>query len=450
MSHARFGFALIALLSLASCGVTFTAQSVSKNNTSLDVTVVEMTPTTISTANSQPYTPLKLPAAFAATAGAGGSPRGLGALPQPPAVPNLTPPNALELRIPPKVETGSYLIGIGDVMLLATRATTSVVLQQTSGIGAAQSQTQGYTVRDDGAIAIPEVGAVAVAGLTIEQAEDRVFQRLVQNQIDPEFSLSISGFNSKHVSIGGAVTLPTVAPITMNPLRLEQAITAAGGFTLEDQTYALIRIYRDGTLYQIPLKDYFADPALQKIILVDGDSVYVDTAYDLSRAQAYYEQEINALDLRQRARSSALSELQAEISMRRAELDERRALFNERLELSAIKRDNVYLVGEVAEQALVPLPFEQKASLAEVLLQNGGISTVTGNPAQIYVLRADTNDNVAAYHLDARNAVNLTLATRFELHPNDIVFVKAQPITTWGRALQQALPILFNTGADRL
>jgi polysaccharide export outer membrane protein len=56
---------------------------------------------------------------------------------------------------------------------------------------------------------------------------------------------------------------------------------------------------------------------------------------------------------------------------------------------------------------------------------------------------------VTAYHLDARNAVNLVLATRFEMRPNDIVFVEEQPITKWNRALQQAFPTLLNTAAAR-
>ena len=203
----------------------------------------------------------------------------------------------MALRLPPEVQTLSYKIGIGDVVILATRAAGNSV-EQLTGLLAAQSQRQGYTVRDDGAIAIPEVGAVAIAGLTVEEAEDQVFQRLVQNQLDSEFSLEVAEFNSKRVSIGGAVRNAIIAPITLSALRLDQAITAAGGITLENNDYGVIRIYRDGTLYQIPLENYFLDQNLQKVTLTDGDSVYVDTAYDLTRAQTYYEQEINAMDLK--------------------------------------------------------------------------------------------------------------------------------------------------------
>ncbi|MFT6607452.1 MAG: polysaccharide export outer membrane protein [Halocynthiibacter sp.] len=433
------------VLSLSACGVSYTASTVSTQNTALDVTVVPVTPQAVSAANRSAYTPRSLPSAFFQTAGAGGSVRGLGAFPQEPDVPNLTPPAQMTLRVPPEIPAAPYEIGIGDVILLATRAGGNTV-EQLSGLLAAQSQRQGYTVRDDGAIAIPEVGAVPIAGLTVEEAEERVFRRLVQNQLDPEFSLEIAEFNSKRVSIGGAVGQSILAPIGLSPLRLDEVITAAGGITIKQQQYASIRIYRDGTLYQIPLENYFADQNLQKITLADGDSVYVDDAYDLTQAQSFYESKINVLDLRQRARSSALAELQAEILMRRNELEERRSTFNARLEAGAVDRDYVFLLGEVGKQARVPLPFENDISLAEVLLDAGGLSPATGNPSQIYVLRSDESSRVLAYHLDAQNVVNMTMATRFEMRPNDIVFIKAQPITTWGRALQQALPSLFNAG----
>lgn len=445
----RSAVALCAVLSLASCGVTYTPQTVSTKDTPLDVTVVSMSPSSIEVANRSSYTPRALPEEFFATAGMNGTVRGFGAFPEAPSVPNLSPPAEMALRLPPEVQTLSYKIGIGDVVILATRAAGNSV-EQLTGLLAAQSQRQGYTVRDDGAIAIPEVGAVAIAGLTVEEAEDQVFQRLVQNQLDSEFSLEVAEFNSKRVSIGGAVRNAIIAPITLSALRLDQAITAAGGITLENNDYGVIRIYRDGTLYQIPLDNYFSDQNLQKVTLTDGDSVYVDTAYDLTRAQTYYEQEINAMDLRQRARSNALSELETEIRLRRSELSERRDTFNARLAANAVVRDSVFLVGEVAKQTLVPLPFERDATLSEILFETGGFSTTTGNPAQIYVLRPGDEDQVTAYHLDATNIVNLTMASRMQMRPNDIIFVKAQPITTWGRALQQALPILLNSGADSI
>ena len=440
---------LASFVFLSGCGISYNSPEVGGTDAVYDVTVVSMTPVNVSRANTSSYTPKILPAAFSQTSGAGGAPRGLGSLPQAPEMHSETVPGALEFRPPPQIEPGAYKIGIGDVILLATRAPGGTV-EQLSGLLAAQSQRQGYTVRDDGAIAIPEVGAVPVEGLTIEEAEGRVFERLVQNQLDPEFSLEIADFNSKRVSIGGAVKQAQLIPITLNPLHLDEAITAAGGVMLTDDDYASILIYRDSTLYQIPMSVYYEDAAARKTVLTDGDSVFVDNAYDLAQAQAFYEQEIQALQLKQQARINALRELETEINLRRSELSERRSNFQSRLELGAIDQDYVYLAGEVAQQNRIALPFETKASLADVFYENGGLPTATGSPAHIYVLRANGDENLTAYHLNAQNVVNMTMATRFEMRPNDIIFVREQPITIWSRALQQAFGILVGAGVSRL
>jgi polysaccharide export outer membrane protein len=140
-----------------------------------------------------------------------------------------------------------------------------------------------------------------------------------------------------------------------------------------------------------------------------------------------------------------LAELQAEIDARRAALDEARDLFGTRLELGAEERDFVYLAGEVGDQGRFPLPFGRQASLADALFESDGFERGTGNPSQIYVLRApsDLSQPVTAWHLDARNAANFVLATQFELRPNDIIFIEEQPITRWNRAFQQFFPTVF-------
>ena len=72
---------------------------------------------------------------------------------------------------------------------------------------------------------------------------------------------------------------------------------------------------------------------------------------------------------------------------------------------------------------------------------------VTANPAEIYVLRGrpGLSPVVDAWRLDIRNAANMVLSTRFELRPNDIVFVAEQPVTRWGRVIDQISPSLISS-----
>lgn len=452
MSRNALGsLAVVGILLLGGCGIAYQSPSVNPLLSGSDskVRVLSITPESVIAANRSAYAPKQLPGAFFVTAGGGSTQRGAGAVPDP-VVSYQTRPNALQTRVPPAVPETPYAIGVGDVLLLATPRGGSTV-EQLTGLLAASNSRQGYTVQDDGAVAIPNVGRVQVAGRTLEEAENQLFQRLVENQIDPTFSLEVAEFNSKKVSIGGAVGQPAVAPITLTPLYLDAALSAAGGVTAEDLDYASVRIYRDGTIYQIPLRELYSNRSLARIQLVDGDAVFVDTAYELDRAQAYFEEQIRLAEFKQTARIAALNELQAEVSIRRGALSEERDNYMTRLELDSVERDYVYLTGEVDSQARYPLPFGKTASLADALYSNGGVPTETGNVREIYVLRGSPDPRefgaLTAWQLDGRNATNFLLATRFELRPNDVIFVAEQPVTKWGRVITQITPSLITSAA---
>jgi polysaccharide export outer membrane protein len=441
------------LLAFAGCGVIYTSPNVRAGNVDgAKVRVVPMTAETVIAANQSPFRPASLPAAFGQTSGTPGAMRGTGAIPEPVVSPE-TRPAAMETRVPPEAPGGPYRIGIGDVLVLATRAASNSV-EELSGLLAAQNRRQGYVVQDDGAISIPDVGRIRVAGETLDEANEMVFQALVENQIDPAFSLEVAEFNSQRVSIGGAVSNPTVIPIDLRPLYLDEALVHAGGVAAADIDYVTIRIYRDGTLYQVPLKELYSSRNLQRIRLVDGDSIFVDTTFQLDRAQAYFAQQLTLYNVRNSARSNAIQELNSEIALRRSVIEEQRGNFRNRLELDAVDRDYVYLAGEVRQQSRFPLPFEQRAVLADAMYEEGGIPTINGNVGQIYVIRGETDPRefagVTAWHLDAANAASLILATRFELRPNDIIFVAEQPVTSWNRALTQISPGVFNSTISSL
>lgn len=435
------------LVLLAGCGAVYHSPTIREGVVDgAKVRVIALTPETVLVANREPYSPQTLPAAFRSTAGTwGSSPGGAGALPDSPNLPE-SRPVSLEVRLPPTPADEPYRIGVGDVVLLATK-TGGDSVAELSGLLAAENRRQGYTVQDDGSIAIPDVGRVRIAGLTLEEAEAVVFQRLLERQIDPSFSLEVAEFNARKVSIGGAVVNPGVAPITLTPLTLDAAIAAAGGVAVADQATAVIRIYRDGTLYEVPVDAFLNTPAHQKIRLIDGDSVFVDTEYDLEKAQAYFQEQIRLVEVRQGARSSAMSILTQEVALRRAELAEQRSVFTDRLELGAEQRKYVYITGEVKAPGSWPLPYEQRASLAEALFSGGGVAARTGNPGQIYVLRGspDPRDfgGVTALHLDATTATGMMLATRLELRPDDVIFVAEQPVTRWNRVIDQISPSLI-------
>lgn len=431
---------------LASCGVVYHSTSVTPGISDMGkVRVLPLTAESVMTANAAPYQPRQLPAYFSQTAGLSGT-MATPIAPPAAAFDRISRPGTAETRLPPAINPGSYKIGVGDVVLLATPKSGSTV-EQLTGILAAQTARQGYTVQDDGTISIPSVGRVAIAGQNVEDAEAILFQRFLDTQIDPSFSLEIAEFRSKKIAVGGAVGAPGVVPVTLAPVYLDEAIAAAGGAQAVDADTTIVRLYRDGTLYQIPLDKIYENSSIGRIQLTAGDSVFVDSAYQLDKAAAYFEEQIKLADFKQAERQGQLTALQTEITLRRSELSEARETFNARLALGAETRDYAFVTGELAKQTRFPLPFGQKATLADALYDTGGLLTAKSNPKEIYVLRGSENpleyDSITAWHLDGRNAAATILATRFELHANDVIFVAAQPVTHWGNVVNAITPSLI-------
>ncbi|QXT40579.1 SLBB domain-containing protein [Gymnodinialimonas ceratoperidinii] len=449
MAIIRILIAGLAFASLSACGAAYISSDIANFRGDDSVQVVDLSTAVVAQANRSAYQPEALPAAFSRIAGAGSRLRGGARLPEPVFDPQ-TRPGALELRVPPAVDPGSYVIGVGDVLILATPRWESSV-EEMAGLVAAQNQRQGYTVQDNGDIAIPDIGRINVGNMTLSEAEDAVFERLIAARIDPTFSLEVAEFNSQRISIGGAVREPGVVPIGMLPVYLNEVLAQAGGVDVGSDAFSVIRIYRDGTLYQIPTADLYADQNLQRIRLVNGDSIFVDTAYDFEQAQAYFEETIQRAQFTQNARANAIAALQAEVSIRRNALEESRQNFRDRVEFGAAGGDFVYIAGEVTRPGRFELPFGNTATLADALFDAGGWSEATGDPSQIYLMRGASAGEqlsaITAYRLDGSNALNLTLATRMELRPGDVIFVAEQPVTRWNRVIDQITPTIFNLGA---
>lgn len=461
---ARFGAACAAAALLAGCGVIYTAPAVHEGaqfgaayQTDLDVRIVPLTYESAAAANLDPYVPPRLPLAFqpgAATAAAGAGVPALPALPAATAV--STPrPGFVADEFPPVTEPEPYRIGVADVLLLSVNEPAK--LDDLPGLISAQSKRQGYIVQDDGAIAVPDAGRVRVAGMTLQDAEAEIFRALVAARIDPSFSLEIAEFNSQRVSVGGLVGEPKLLPLTLKPLYLHEAIDLAGGVTAGNPAVSSVRLFRGGRAYQIGLGRFLSDPAARRVVLRDGDSVFVGSEYNEAEAQRYFDEQIL---LRGELLQSTQFQLQAEeIRAQREQtaqdrLAGERELFKDRIELGAVERYYAYRTGEVRKPGRVALPFERSMNLADALLDGDGVNINIGDYSEIYVLRAATdpehNGGVTAYRLDAENAANLVVATQFEIRPNDVIFVAEQPVTSWNRAFSQILPQVLLSGTSTL
>ena len=414
-------------LTLTGCGSVYQSSKV-REDVNTKIRIVQLTPETLLKANSSPYIPKIYPKTSSFSL-ENNTKNQKNSTSSNPLYGSEQLSGVIEWKLPESSQSQPYMIGVSDVIMLSTPDTGSIV-EALNGTLATYNRRKEFTVQDDGAVSVPDIGRIVVAGLTLMEAEDAVFRKLVEVGVAPSFSIEVIEFNSQKVSVLGAVKYPGIEPIAMQPLYIDQAISLKGGITISDVSFVVIRLYRNGSIYQISGPDIYKQNISNKILLKNGDRVVVDTTSEYDKI----------LGLRQKARENAKREIELESE---TNFNEARSILN-RLENGAISRDYVYIIGEVREQSRFILPFDHKAFLADALLKSGGILSFSGSPKQIYVLRggmgSKNSKEITAFHLDATNVANFLLATHLELRPKDVVFVGTQPITNWNRIIKQIIP----------
>ena len=135
-----------------------------------------------------------------------------------------------------------------------------------------------YRVAQDGSIDFPMVGRLAVAGLEPTAVADLLSERLRSGQYlrNPQVSVLVKEYNSKRVSIMGAVARPGTFPMSSG-LTVVQAISLAGGFTpLASRNNTVVSRRVNGVVrrYTVQVDDVTTGGA-SDVPLAAGDIVYV-------------------------------------------------------------------------------------------------------------------------------------------------------------------------------
>lgn len=247
-------------------------------------------------------------------------------------------------------------------------------------------QTAGQRVTTDGTLFYPYAGEIKVAGLTAQELRVEITNRL-SNKIlnDPQVEVRVTGYNSLKAFISGEVKKPGYLGLNEYPLTLPVAIAEADGFT-ENADLSMVQLRRGNKLYNIDYSSAFKNNiALEKILLKPDDQIYVA---DKNETQ----------------------------------MDSR-----------------VFVLGEVQKVGVVDMR-DGKINLLEALASSGGLQTLNASSREIYVIRNTNKERMDLFHLNAKNAMGLALADRFELDAHDIVYVDASDLATWNRLISMILP----------
>lgn len=275
-----------------------------------------------------------------------------------------------------------YRISTSDVLSINLIEYPNITPSSINNASASNPYAAGYPVDQQGYIQFPLVGRVKASGLTVSQFTNNLRSQLQRYLKYPDPQVKVVNFRGSKFFIDGAVKQPGEFNMADAPISLYGAISMAGGATTEGDSNSVI-LTRRGVQYELGLRD-LQDMGISasQIYLQDGDSIH-----------------INRLD-----------------------------------------RNKVYVLGEFGEIKPLEIP-DHGLTLTQVIGQSKGLNPSTSNAAKIYVVRDHGNASYTdIYHVNLQTVTNLALANRFEMHPNDIVYVDPTGLTRWNRFINSVLP----------
>lgn len=285
-------------------------------------------------------------------------------------------------------KAGAYTIGAGDVVHINVWGHPELELP-VAGASGQPGVANGFNVSPDGYIQFPLVGTIKIAGLTENQARLALGEALKRYIVDPQITLRVQSYRAGRVYLDGEVRTPGLQAINDVPMTLPEALSRAGGLTATADR-SQVFVTRDGVTTRINLvrlAERGINPA--QILLKNNDLVRVAHRDDAK----------------------------------------------------------VYVMGEVERQTALPLR-NGRLSLNEALGESGGISSRSGDPGQIFVIRSRASQPADSpggqlpeiFHLDARSPLGYALAEGFELQARDVVYIDPVPLVRWNRVISLILP----------
>lgn len=285
---------------------------------------------------------------------------------------------------------GAYRIGANDVLYITVWDHPEL----TAPSGAQQQiDANGRLVRPDGTMFYPYIGNIHAAGKTIEELRGFIAERLTQFVDSPQVDLSVLRFASQKVVISGAILKAGQQPITTSPLSVVEAMGTATVDPL-NADLAGLTLTRDGREYPLDLDSLNGKGSqLHNVYLKDGDQLYLP--------------------------------------------------YND--------RKKIYVMGEVSQPRALTFKIN-RMNLADAVGTVGGLNQATSNGNALYVIRGAENletEPAKVFQLEAESPTAFALASRFDLQPQDIVYVGPAGVTRWNRLISQLLPsaVILGTGA---
>jgi len=301
---------------------------------------------------------------------------------------------------PPMISSAArdsdYHVGVDDTVgisiwnhpeLTAAGAATAALPNAGSAVsgnaGGQEIAPGGQRVATDGTIFFPTLGRVQVAGKTTAEIGAMLARGLSRNVVNPQLEVHVLEYRSQQIQVTGDLKDPGSLPITDAPLKVVDAIARSGG-ALADADLQRVQLTRDGKTTLLDIQSALDKGAVdQNVVLQNGDI-------------------LNVPDHTQ---------------------------------------TRVFVLGEILKPQSLYMN-KGRLTLADAIANAGSIDPGSANPRQILVIRRSAADPTkpSLYRLDMSQVDAIMLATEFQLHPLDVVYVGTSGMAHFNRALDQLLP----------
>lgn len=185
----------------------------------------------------------------------------------------------------------SYVLGVGDELVVQYTGQKNDILE--------------LVINRDGTINLPEIGKIAIAGLSLERVDELIKAKIKQAFIGVDVFTTLESIRDMQILVVGEAAYPGVYTLPGNASLLN-VLAAAGGFN-ENASLRSLEIKRDGkTFSNIDLYQAFVYGDFSKINtpLRSGDTVFIhpssyevriqggvrrDAVYELLEGEGYTE-----------------------------------------------------------------------------------------------------------------------------------------------------------------
>lgn len=273
-----------------------------------------------------------------------------------------------------------YRISEGDI--LSVLLTGYPDITPSAAASDSNPYTSGFPVDQQGFIQFPLIGRIKASGMSVPQFTATLQSRLQRYLKYSDPQVKIVNYRGSKFFVDGEVKQSGEFAIADVPVSVYSAISMAGGATEVGDSNNIV-LNRQGKNYNLGLKSLRQmGLSANQIYLQDGDSIHVNSQ----------------------------------------------------------SRNKVYVLGEFGKIEPIAIP-KQGLNLAHVLGESNGLNSETANAAKIYIVRDNPNyQYTTIYYVDMQTITSLALANRFEMQPNDILYVDPTGLTRWNRVISSLLP----------